>query len=97
MSEPTVTHLVTRENGTTYEVQVPRRLVYRFKRLCVTMATLLDELSEYAPESGLYLQEGTPHLMLGPTHIRTSYRYTSCQGNSLVSGMDWPRSGGGGW
>lgn len=94
-SEKMVVHTVTREDGSTYEVQVPARLTKRFKQLCTSMKRLLVEVQKYAPEGSLYLQEDSPHLMVGLSHV--GHRDEACQENVLVSGADWPRSGGGGW
>lgn len=95
-TEPMVAHTAIREDGTTYEVQVPKRLIRRFKRLCTSMAALIEEFREHAPDGSLYLQEDSPHLLVGPSHLGT-FGEPSCQKNILVTGKHWPWSGGGAW
>ena len=96
-NEPVIRHTATREDGSQYEVAVPKRLTRRFERLCKQMAQLLEEIQEHCPEANLYLEgEGYPHLLVGPSHTGR-FRPYQCQENILVSGVGWPQSGGGGW
>lgn len=90
MPEPMITHTVTRDDGSTYEVQVPKRLIQRFKRICKSMAAFLDEITEHAPEAGLYLEgSGNPTLMAGSTHIGPNA--SQCKENVLADGATWAR------
>jgi hypothetical protein len=89
---------VTREDGSTYEVEVPLKLINRFERLCTQMAALLNEVQEHAPEASLYLEgEGHPNLMGGPTHGGSRLNPRALHENVITRGDTWPRSGGGGW
>lgn len=95
MVNRTRTFVVTGEDAHVRGVKVSIAHLERFARLCEEMRALLLEIQQDVPAAGLYLQESTPHLMLGPTHIGP--RRAACPGNSAVSGAEWPRSGGGGW
>lgn len=88
---------VTREDGSTYIVHVPKALLRAFEKECEKMRKLLEMVQKHAPEAGLYLQEDTPHLMCGPTHgVRGTWTF-ALQENVIATGVNWPRSGGGGW
>ena len=86
---------VTKDDGSTYEVAVPKDFRRRFRKVCRDMRKLLDEFREHAPEGSLYLQEDTPHLMAGLSHIGNDKRATPS--NVYEDGDIWPYSGGGGW
>jgi hypothetical protein len=91
--------VITQEDGSTSEVEIPQKYINRFEKLCKQMKILLTEIQEHAPDAGLYLEgEGYPYLMGGPTHGGNSrLNPRALQGNIIARGIWWPRSSGGGW
>lgn len=72
------------------------RLKGRFLRACKNLAKIVDEVRGEYPDAFIYVQEDTPMLMLGNSHILKTgeplYELEACCSHVLHKKID-----GGGW
>jgi hypothetical protein len=89
-----LTFTITNEGGESEEITINSGSLAKFRRGCKLIREALLEMSATAPQAQLYLDDGTPYLLGGPSH---DFGQQPLHENVIESFNPWPRSGGGGW
>jgi len=83
---------ITRDDGSTYELEIPDHLIKEFHRASEQMRRFLVKWKAAVPEGFLYLAVDNPTLMAGPSHI--GHSAGACHENEVATGRAWIADGG---